>query len=67
MSATITMVLTVPSSTATNRSKLRLLPGRSPDSFEHLGAYLQAIAGGAYSGSAVVTLQGDAAVTFHNG
>ena len=59
--------LTVPSNAATVAAKIKLVPGRSPQSFVELAKYLEAIAGGAYVGKAVVTIGANPAVTVYNG
>jgi hypothetical protein len=64
---TVTITLTVPSNQATVASKLRLVPGFSPEAFAHLASYFDAIAGGPYSGRAVVTVGALPSVTVYNG
>lgn len=67
MPSVITIVLSVPVSGPTANGWLRLVPGRSPESFDRLSSYLAGIAGGPLSGSAVVTVTGSAPVTIFNG
>jgi hypothetical protein len=59
--------LTVPSNAATVAAKMKLVPGLSPQSFEEIARYFDAIAGGAYVGRAVVTIGANPAVTVYNG
>ena len=56
MSSTITSVITVPPASATVLDRLNLHNGNidAPQSFAHLGNYIEAIGGGTYIGSAIV-------------
>ena len=67
MSILVRIDLTVPSTAPTVAAKMKLVPGFSPQSFEEIARYMDAIAGGAYSGRAVVTIGGNPAVTIYNG
>jgi len=64
---TVTITLDVPSNQSTVASKLRLVPGFSPESFARLSSYMAAISGGAYSGHAVVTIGSLPSVTVYVG
>jgi hypothetical protein len=46
---------------------MKLVPGFSPQSFEEVARYFDAIAGGAYVGRAVITIGANPAVTVYNG
>ena len=64
---TVTIVLTVPVSANTVNGWLRLVPGRSPESLQRIASYFSGIAGGPFSGSAVITVGANPPVTVYNG
>ena len=65
--STVTIVLTVPVSSATVNGWLRLVPGHSPESLQRIASYFSGIAGGPFSGKAVVTVGANPPVTVYNG